>query len=126
MYVKTLCEPKVLKWYYKMYTRIIFLILLIYFWLCWVFIASRALSSCSKQELPSGYSVRASHYWLPFLQSTGSRVRGLSGCGSQALPGPVVMLHGLSCPEAGGILSVIEPSPPRRRIFFTTESPGKP
>ena len=34
---------------------------IIYLWLCWVFAAMRAFSSCSEQELLSSYIVEASH-----------------------------------------------------------------
>ena len=46
-------------------------------------------------RLFSSCSARASHWWLLLLQSTGSRVCGLSGCGAWAyLPGDMWNLLG--------------------------------
>ena len=66
MYVKTLCEPKVLKWYLKQATTTLFFfynfififLLFIYFWLCWVFTAVHRLSLAAASR---GYSLVAEH-----------------------------------------------------------------
>jgi len=55
------------------------IILFIYFWLCWVFIASRAISLTVASE---GYSVAGVHAWASHcggfsLWSMDSRVHGL-------------------------------------------------
>ena len=60
--------------------------LFIYFWLCWVFIATCGLSlvvaSGSYSSLRcTGFSLQ----WLLLLQSTGSRHAGFGSCGSRAL-----------------------------------------
>ena len=64
-----------------------------YLWLCWVFTAAWAFSSCGKQGLLSSCSARASHgggfpCW---------------GAGDLRSVGSVLVLHGLSCPVALGI-----------------------
>ena len=56
---------------------------LIYFWLCWVFVAARGLSLVVASGGYSslwhlGFSLR----WLLLLQSTGSRHAGFSSCGT--------------------------------------------
>ena len=58
---------------------------LLYFWLCWVFLAAHKLS----QVVESGdYSLAAVHQLLIavvlLLRSTGSRHTGFSSCGTQA------------------------------------------
>ena len=62
-----------------------FFFFLIYFWLCWVFIAVCGLSLVVASR---GYSslrcADLSLQWLPSLQSMGSRHMGLSSCGSRA------------------------------------------
>ena len=59
--------------------------LFIYFWLCWVFIASRGLSVVAASGGYSslrcaGFSLR----WLLLLRSMGSRCAGFSSCGMRA------------------------------------------
>ena len=63
-----------------------YIILFIYFWLCWVFIALNVFSSCGEQELLSSCSAWASH------------CGGFSCCRAQALgaQAPAVVAHGLS------------------------------
>ena len=64
-----------------------FIILFIYFWLCWVFVGAHGLfSSCSKWGLLSSCGVRASH------------CRGSSCCGARALgaPASAAVVCGLS------------------------------
>ena len=60
--------------------------LIIYFWLCWVFVAAHRLSLVAAS---GGYSslrcTGFSLWWLPLLRSTGSRCVGFSSCGSRAL-----------------------------------------
>ena len=92
-----------------------FIILFIYFWLCWVFIAACVLcSSCGKQRLLARCGAQASHCYAFFLlQRTGSRARGLQslwGLGSAvAAPGlsssgSVVVPYGPCCSMACGNL----------------------
>ena len=62
-----------------------FLILFIYFWLHWVFVAARGLSpvvtSGGYSSLGcAGFSLR----WLLLLRSTGSRYARFSSCGTRA------------------------------------------
>ena len=63
-----------------------YVILFIYFWLCWVFIALQVFPSCGEQELLSSCSARASH------------CSGFSCCRAQALGAraPAAVAHGLS------------------------------
>ena len=64
----------------------LFVCLFIYFWLRWVFVATRRLSLVAAS---GGYSsVRCAGFslrWLLLLRSTGSRCTGFSSCGSRAL-----------------------------------------
>ena len=74
--------------------------LIIYFWLCWVFVAAHRLSLV---EASGGYSsLRCAGFslrWLLLLWSTGSR-----HAGSELWHvGSVVVAHGLSCSAACGI-----------------------
>ena len=67
--------------------------LFIYFWLRWVFVASRWLSLVVGSRGYSllrctGFSLR----WLPLLRSTGLRCAGFSSCGAWA---SVVVARGL-------------------------------
>ena len=64
------------------------------YWLCRVFVAAWAFSSCSERGLLFGYGARASHH------------SGFSGCRGWALGAwaSVVLAHGLSCSTACGIL----------------------
>ena len=59
---------------------VLFLKLFIYFWLCWVFVATRVFS-CGQQGLLSGCGVMTSHFggFSGCMQSTGSRRKGFSG-----------------------------------------------
>ena len=62
-----------------------YLILFIYSWLRWVFVAARGLSlvavSGGYSSLQcAGFSLR----WLLLLQSTGSRLAGFGSCGTRA------------------------------------------
>ena len=94
------------------------LILFIYFWLRWVFIAAHGLSLVAVSRGYSslrctGFSLR----WLLLLQSTGSRHAG-----------SVVVAHGLSCSVARGIFpdQGSNPCPPALAGgFLTTAPPGK-
>ena len=72
----------------------LFLKLIIYFWLCWIFVAVRGLSLVAASGSYSslwwaGFSLR----WLLLLRSTGSRCAGFSSCGMRA---SVVVARGLS------------------------------
>ena len=96
-----------------LFFKLINLFLLIYFWLCWVFLAAHGLSLVA---VSGGYS---SLWWLLLLRSTGSQCVGFSSCGtwaqqlwlvgSRAQPlqlwctGSVGVAHGLSCSVACGI-----------------------
>ena len=68
-----------------LYKFFFFLNLFIYYWLCWDFTAAWAFSTCGKQGLLSSCSAQASHCSGFLLQIKGSRVFGLSSCGSQVL-----------------------------------------
>ena len=74
---------RVMKIFYLYFFNL--LILLIYFWLHWVFIAARGLSLVAGSGGYSslrctGFSLR----WLLLLWSTGSRHAGFSSCSTQA------------------------------------------
>ena len=57
----------------------------IYFWLCWVFGAARAFSSCSRWALLSSWGGWASHSGgFSWLQSMALGHVGFSSCGAQA------------------------------------------
>ena len=60
-------------------TLIIYVILslLLYFWLCWVFIANGHFPSCGEQGLLSSSCSGFSSRWLCYLWSVGSRAHGL-------------------------------------------------
>ena len=86
----------------------LFSILFIYFWLCWVFVATHGLYLVAASGGYSllwcaGFSLR----WHLLLWSTGSRCTGFSSCGMQSQQlwhaGSVVVARGLSCSEACGI-----------------------
>ena len=70
-------------WGFSLYFIII--MLFIYFWLCWVFLAARGLSLVAGS---GGYSslwcAVSSLQWLLLLQSTDSRLMGFSSCGTRA------------------------------------------
>ena len=62
------------------------IIYLFYFWLCWVFVAARAFSSCGEQGLLSSCGAQASH--CSELSCCRARAPGrmaFSSCSSQAL-----------------------------------------
>ena len=65
--------------------KINLLILFIYFWLCWVFVAAHGLSLVAASR---GYSslrcAGSSLWWLLLLWSMGSRREGFSSCGMWA------------------------------------------
>ena len=62
-----------------------FCLFIMYFWLCWVFVAECGLSVVTVSR---GYSsLRCAGFslqWLLLLRSTGSRRAGISSCGSRA------------------------------------------
>ena len=68
-------------------------VFIIYFWLCWVFVAARGLSLVAEN---GDYSL---------LRCTAPHCGGFSCCGAQALGvrASVVVAHGLSCFVACGI-----------------------
>ena len=78
-------ESKTEKCFLLINLFIYLLILFIYFWLHWVFVAVCGLSLVAASE---GYSslwcVGFSLRWLLLLQSTGSRRVGFSSCGTWA------------------------------------------
>ena len=72
-----------LNYYYYFFN--LFILFIICFWLCWVFVAAHRLSLVAVSRGYSslrctGFSLR----WLLLLQSTGSRRAGFSSCGTQA------------------------------------------
>ena len=71
---------------------IFFLILFIYFWLCWVFVSVRGLSLVAASGATLHRGAQASLLWPLLLRSTGSRRTG-----------SVVVAHGPSCSAACGI-----------------------
>ena len=116
------------------------ILLFIYFWLCWLFNAAQAFSTCREQGLLSGCSVWASRCGgFPYC---GAQVPGLEGVGSwrscgQWLQFPGSVQHRLhSCCTPAQLLrggmrdllgSGIKPmSPSSADRFFITELPGKP
>ena len=62
-----------------------YLFILLYFWLCWVFVAARGVSLVAAS---GGYSslqcAGFSLQWLLLLRSMGSRRAGFSSCGMWA------------------------------------------
>ena len=85
-----------------------------------MFTDAQAFSSCSKQAALSSYNAQASHFV------------GFSCCRAQALGAQalVVVVHGLGCSEACGILPDqglnLFMSPALTGRFLTTRPPGKP
>ena len=71
------------------------------YWLYWVFIDARLVSSCGEQRLlfiaVQGFSLQ----WLLSLQSTGSRYTRFSSCGSWALE------HKLNSRGTGGFTALV-------------------
>ena len=105
------------------------LLVLIYFWLHWVFVAVRGRSLVVASR---GYSLLwcagFSLWWL-LLWSTGSRRAGFSSCGSRALEHRLSscgtraqLLHGMWDLPGPGLEPV---SPALARRFLTTVPPGK-
>ena len=98
----------------------------IYFWLCCIFVASQAFSSCSEWGLLfiAGYRL---------LIAVASLVveHAVQGAGTSAVvhSGSVVASQGLSC--SVGMWDLPRPEikpmfPPLAGEFFTSEPPGKP
>ena len=114
------------------------IILFIYFWLCWGFVAVWVSSSCGEQGLLYSCSAWASHcggFSCCWAWALGHRLPivvacGLNSCGSQVLEHKLnscglwdLLLHSMwDLPE-----SEIKPmSPALAGGCFTTELPGKP
>ena len=76
------------------HVHILFFLIFIYFWLHWVFVASKGLSLV---EVSGGYSL-AVVCGLPVVASFVEE-HGLQGVGSE------VVVHGLSCSAACGLFS---------------------
>ena len=104
---------------------------LLYFWLCWVFVAAHRLSLAAASR---GHSLLQCMglllWWLLLLQSTGSRSVVFSSCGSWALERRLSscgawaqLLHGMKDPPGPGLEPV---SPSFAGGFLTTAPPGKP
>ena len=68
----------------------------IYLWLCWVFVAAWAFSSCSEQGLLSKSQCLGSSLWWPLLLLS----RGSGIVGSVVSTGSLVVVHWLTCSEA--------------------------
>ena len=98
-----------------------FIHIFIYFWLCWVFIAVWAFSSCGEQGLPSGSAERASHCGASLVEHM------LCGMWTSVVGAPGLWCTGLvALRHVGSSPSQIEPvSPALEDKFFTTEPPGK-
>ena len=79
---------EVTSWFLPFYFIIIIFINLfyfIYFWLCWVFVASRGLSLVvASGSYSSLWCAGCSLWWLLLLWSMGSRCMGFSSCGMRA------------------------------------------
>ena len=113
-------------------TFIFFFFLVVYFWLCWVFVAAWIFFlSCSKQGLLSACSALVCHcrgfscYGAWALGIVGfsscsfwALEHRLNSCGAQAY-----LLHGMWNPSRSGIKPV---SPALAGGLFTTEPSGKP
>ena len=89
----------------SLYLFYIFIYLLNYFWQHWVFVAVQGLFLV---EASGSHSLVALHrllmWWFLLLQSTGSRARGVSSCGSWILEHSSILgAHRLSCSTACGI-----------------------
>ena len=68
----------------------------IYLWLCWVFVAAWAFSSCSEQGLLSKSQCLGSSLWWPLMLLS----RGSGIVGSVVSTGSLVVVHWLTCSEA--------------------------
>ena len=93
--------------------------LFIYFWLHWVFVAARGLSSVAASRSYSSLRCTGSSLqWLLLLRSMGSRHAGFSSCGTRAQ-----LLRGMwDLPRLG-----LDPtSPALAGGFLTNAPPGKP
>ena len=102
--------------------------LFVYFWFCWVFIATFGLSLVAvSRSYSSLWCTAFSFWWLLLLWSTDSRHFHFSShsTGAQRI-GSVVGAHGLSCFAACGIFLVqgSNLSPALAGGFLTTEPPG--
>ena len=92
--------------------------MLLFFWLCWVFVATSGLSPVTVKGAPLqlqcvGFSMRG----LLLLQSPGSRTYRLSNCSTQAQ-----VLHGTRDLPRPGIKPM---TPALAGRFLTTGPPGK-
>ena len=104
---------------------------LIYFWLCWVFVAARRLSLVVASRGRSSFRcVGFSLQWLLWLWSMGSRPTGFSICGSRALEcrlsscgARASLLRGMWDISGPGLERV---SPALAGRVLTTAPPGKP
>ena len=86
--------------------------LCIYLWLCQVFVAAQAVSSCSEWGCSSFQSEGFSFWQLLLLQSTGSECTGFRNCGARTggvcnLPRPGI--EPMSLALAGRFLSTVLP-----------------
>ena len=136
---------------YQIYFIIIIIIILILFWLHWVFVAAHSLSLIAAsrgysslqcvgfllQWLLFWWSMGSRHLgfskcgaWPQQLRHMGSKVCGLSSCGSRALEHrfsscgtQAQLLRGICCLPRPGLEPV---SPTLAGGFLTTAPPGKP
>ena len=112
-----------------------FFFFLIYFWLCWVLVATHGLSSSCGQRGPLLVAVHGSLTTVaspaaeargpqqPWHASSAAAARGLQSTGSAAL------VHGPSRSAACGIFPDQGPNPSRLALageLPTTAPPGKP
>ena len=110
-----------------------FVILFIYFWLCWVFVATQAFLQLQRVRAP--LQLRSSHCGgFSCCRAWALRCTGFSSCDTQAqqlqlLGSRAQVAHGLSCSMACEIflgqglnLCFLHLA----GEFFTSEPPGKP
>ena len=71
----TVLDTKTVLWFFK-----IIYLLIIYFWLCWVFVDEQAFLQLGQPGATLQLWWPDLWQWLLLLQSTGSRARGLSSC----------------------------------------------
>ena len=114
-----------------------FFFIIIYFWLCWVFVAAQEFSSCEEWDLLSSCGVEASHcggFSCSRGQALGDRAwvvatHRLSSCGSQAREHRVSSWSAgaqLLCGRWGLARLEIEPvSPALAGRFVSSVPPGK-